>query len=177
MILFMKPDLCTLLAGFPVVLIGELIRIWAVSYAGSETRTTEGVGGSNLVTQGPFSIVRNPLYIGNILIYTGLGIMSFALFPYIQVFALLFFSFQYYCIILNEEDYLRIAFGENFSVYLKSVNRFAPFKSEIPDSIKSSLKFDLKSGLKSETRSLQSIVISVTIIVIYYILFILNKSN
>ncbi len=177
MILFMKPNLYTILSGFPVVLIGEIIRIWAVSYAGSETRTTDGVGGSNLVTQGPFSVVRNPLYIGNIMIYTGLGIMSFSLFPYIQILALICFSFQYYCIILNEEEYLKTAFGENFSIYLKSVNRFAPLKSKIPGNIKSKLQFDLKSGLKSEIRSLQSITISVAIIVIYYILFILNKSN
>jgi protein-S-isoprenylcysteine O-methyltransferase Ste14 len=177
MILFMKPNLYTLFSGFPVVLIGELIRIWAVSYAGSETRTTEGVGGSNLVTQGPFSIVRNPLYLGNVLIYTGLGIMSFALFPYIQILAFLYFTFQYFCIILNEEEYLKITFGEKFSLYLDSVNRFFPSINKIPGSIRSELKFDLKSGLKSEIRSLQSIFISIAIIVIYYIFFILNKSN
>ena len=173
----MKPDLCTLLTGFPIVMIGEIIRIWAVSYAGSETRTTEGVGGSNLVTQGPFSVVRNPLYLGNVLIYTGLGIMSFALFPYIQIFAFLYFTFQYYCIILNEEEYLKITFGEKFWKYMSSVNRFFPYKNNIPDDIKSNLKFDLKSGLESEKRSIQSISISILVIVIYYIFFVLNKSN
>lgn len=171
MILFMHPTLITIGIGLPIVLAGELIRLWAVSYAGSETRTTEGVGGSNLVTQGPFSVVRNPLYLGNVLIYTGLGIMSFALFPYIQIFAFLYFTFQYYCIILNEEDYLKTAFSDKYSVYIKSVNRFFPFVNKIPESIKSNLSFDLKSGLKSESRSLQSIGISVAIIIIYYFFF------
>lgn len=175
MILFMKPDLYSILYGLPLIITGEIIRIWAVSYAGSETRTTDGVGGSNLVTQGPFSIVRNPLYLGNVLIYTGIGIMSFAFFPYLQVFGLIYFTFQYYCIILNEEEYLIKAFSGKFVVYLKSVNRFIPWKRNIPEEITSKLKFDIKSGLKSESRSLQSIIISSLIIIGYYIYSVLYK--
>ena len=103
MLAFMKPTLSSIVAGFLIALTGELIRIWSVSFAGSETRTTSGVGGTYLVTQGPYSVVRNPLYIGNILLYVGIGIMSMSLFPYLQLFALCFFIFQYYCIILAEE--------------------------------------------------------------------------
>lgn len=168
MILLMKPNLYSILSGLPLVLIGELLRIWAVSYAGSETRTTQGVGGSNLVTQGPFAIVRNPLYLGNVLIYLGIGIMSFALYPYLQLIAFFYFTFQYYCIILNEEEYLKSAFGNAFSLYIKSVNRFVPLYNKIPESILSKLNFNLKSGLLSEKRSLQSISISVLIILFYY---------
>jgi protein-S-isoprenylcysteine O-methyltransferase Ste14 len=175
MILLMKPNLYSILSGFPLIFIGEFIRIWAVSYAGSETRTTDGVGGSNLVTQGPFAYVRNPLYLGNILIYLGIGIMSFALYPYLQIFAFLFFTFQYYCIILNEEEYLKNAFGEKFSIYVKSVNRFVPFKNNIPQNIKSNLVLDIKSGFNSEKRSIQSILISTIIIIIYYFFFVVNK--
>jgi protein-S-isoprenylcysteine O-methyltransferase Ste14 len=167
----MRPNLMTILSGLPVIIAGEFLRIWAVSYAGSETRTTSGVGGSNLVTQGPFAYVRNPLYLGNILIYLGIGIMSYALFPYLQIFAFLYFTFQYYCIILNEEEYLLCTFEEKFSLYLKFVNRFIPMKKKLPDSIISNLKFDIKSGFKSEMRSLQSIIISISIIVIYYFFF------
>jgi len=150
MILLMKPTFYSILSGLPLILLGEFIRIWSVSYAGSETRTTDGVGGSNLVTQGPFSYVRNPLYLGNILIYLGIGIMSFALFPYLQIFAFLFFTFQYYCIILNEEEYLKNTFGEIFSAYLTSVNRFIPFKNKIPENIESHISLDMKSGFNSE---------------------------
>lgn len=169
MILLMKPNLYSILCGLPFIILGEMIRLWAVSYAGSETRTTDGVGGSNLVTQGPFSIVRNPLYLGNVLIYTGIGIMSYSLFPFLQVFGLFYFTFQYYCIILNEEEYLKNTFKEKFDIYLKSVNRFIPLKKDIPENIKSNLSFDLKSGFKSESRSLQSISISSLIIIGYYL--------
>lgn len=171
MILLMKPNLFSILSGIPFILLGETIRIWAVSYAGSETRTTDGVGGSNLVTQGPFSLVRNPLYLGNVLIYLGIGIMSYALFPYLQIFAFLYFTFQYYCIILNEEEYLRNSFGEIFLVYSKTVNRFFPMFKKTPVSIKSNLKFDLKSGMISEKRTFQSVLISISIILIYFFFF------
>lgn len=92
------------MTGICVVLLGEAIRVWSVGYAGSETRTTSGVGGSNLVTQGPYSLIRNPLYWGNIMIYSGFGIMSNALFPYLLIIAFAYFVFQYYLIIINEED-------------------------------------------------------------------------
>ncbi len=169
MLIFMKPTLSSIIIGFIIALSGELIRIWSVSLAGSETRTTSGVGGTYLVTQGPYSIVRNPLYVGNILIYTGIGIMSLSLFPYLQIFAFLFFLFQYYCIILAEEEFLSNKFAGTFKQYTKAVSRFIPMKNKIPDEIKSNLVFNLKAGIKSERRSLQAFIIASVIIIADYI--------
>jgi protein-S-isoprenylcysteine O-methyltransferase Ste14 len=167
-ILFADPNIYSLIIGFSLSLSGEIIRIWAVSFAGSETRTTNGVGGTQLVTQGPYSILRNPLYIGNIIIYTGFGIMSYSIFPYLQIFGLLFFIFQYYTIILNEEEYLQTKFNENFHLYKKYVNRFFPSFKKIPEEINSNLEFDLKEGIKSERRSIQAfLIISVFILLIF----------
>ena len=170
MLIFMKPTFLSIIIGFTIALSGELIRIWSVGFAGSETRTTSGVGGTYLVTQGPYSIVRNPLYVGNILIYNGIGIMSYALFPYLQIFGLLFFTFQYYCIILAEEDFLAGKFAEIFSQYKKSVNRFIPWKNSIPENVLSKLDFKLSEGIRSERRSLQAFIITSSIIIIYYII-------
>ena len=168
-LVFMKPTLTSIIAGFLIALCGEMIRIWSVSYAGSETRTTSGVGGTYLVTQGPYSIARNPLYIGNIMIYTGIGIMSYALFPWLQLFGLIFFTFQYYCIILREEEFLAGKFGETFAKFTSTVNRFLPGFSGVPDEIKSRLSLNVKAGLKSEKRSIQAFLISSIIIVAGYI--------
>ncbi len=166
----MKPTLLSIIIGFLLALSGEIIRIWSVSFAGSETRTTSGVGGTYLVTQGPYSIIRNPLYVGNILIYTGIGLMSFALFPYLQIFAFIFFSFQYYCIILAEEDFLSNKFQHNFEQYKNFVGRFFPFKGNMPNSIKSNLEFDSRAGIRSEKRSLQAFFITSLLIIILYLL-------
>lgn len=169
MILFMSPTLTTIIIGAVMVLIGEFIRLWAVSYAGSETRTTGDVGGSNLVTQGPFGIVRNPLYIGNIIIYVGVGVMSNALFPWLTLFAFLYFVFQYYCIILNEEEYLQNTFKEKFSLYKKKVHRFLPTFSRLPEELNSNITQSWKDGYNSEKRAFTSILIICLLIIIFFI--------
>ncbi|MBS1518701.1 MAG: isoprenylcysteine carboxylmethyltransferase family protein [Bacteroidetes bacterium] len=170
MILFMKPTLASIIAGFLIALSGEIIRIWSVSFAGSETRTTSGVGGTYLVTQGPYSVIRNPLYAGNILIYLGIGIMSNALSPYLQIFAFIFFSFQYHCIVLAEEDFLQNKFRDIYPDYRKFVGRFFPKFRKVPAHILSGLELNVKNGFKSERRSLQAFLITSFIIIIYYLL-------
>ena len=169
MIFFMDPTVASIVTGLIFVFTGESIRIWAVSYAGSETRVTGEVGASVLVTQGPYSLLRNPLYLGNILIYSGFGIMSYALFPYLLIAAICFFIFQYYFIILNEEDYLRQTYTEKFLIYCNSVNRFLPLPRKLPVEIISQIKIDMKSGLRSEKRTLQAIlIISLIILINFY---------
>lgn len=168
MILFMNPVLNLMVIGFAVALAGEILRIWAVSFIGSESRTTAGVGGSNLVTQGPFGLMRNPLYIGNIMIYCGVGIMSNALFPWLPIAAFIYFVFQYYVIIINEEEYLRETFQDKFDVYYKTTNRFIPWFNRIPTEIKSNLDFNLKAGLRSDRRSIQAFTFITLIIIISY---------
>ena len=100
MVIFAEPSIISMVIGFAIAISGELMRFWGVSWAGSETRTTGGVGGTYLVISGPFALVRNPLYVGNILLYTGIGIMSWSLFPYLQIVALLFFATTTFLIVL-----------------------------------------------------------------------------
>lgn len=167
-VLFATPTLTSILTGIVFVILGEAIRIWAVSFAGSETRTTGSVGGSQLVTQGPYSITRNPLYVGNVIIYTGVGIMSNSIFPYLQILGFIYFIFQYYTIIISEEDYLRQTFTEKFNVYTNSVGRLFPKFKKVPAEINSNIKPSLLDGLKSEKRTFNSIIIITLIILIIY---------
>jgi protein-S-isoprenylcysteine O-methyltransferase Ste14 len=156
MLIFQESTVWTLIIGFVISLIGELIRFWGVSWAGSETRTTGTVGGTFLIISGPFAFVRNPLYVGNILIYLGLGIMSFAWFPYLQIVALLFFIFQYYFIVKEEEKYLIEKFGEQYKEYCKHVPAFFLRITPYRNSSVVQPPFNIKAGLRSETRSMQA---------------------
>lgn len=170
MYIFFKASVLSLIVGFAVALIGELIRFWGVSWAGSETRTTSGVGSSYLVISGPFAHVRNPLYIGNIFMYVGLGIMSFSLFPYLQIIALLFFLFQYFLIVGEEEEFLAKKYGLDYEEFKKNVPAFLPriipYKNE--KIIQPQVNF--KKGLKSETRTLQAFLfISLSMLVIWLV--------
>jgi hypothetical protein len=56
-----------------VVLAGLVIRMLTVGYApaGTSERATGAMRAAELNTSGPYSVVRNPLYLGNILIFVG----------------------------------------------------------------------------------------------------------
>ncbi len=170
MFLFQNANVWSLICGFIIALSGELIRLWGVSYAGSETRTTGAVGGTNLVISGPFAFVRNPLYVGNILIYLGIGVMSFALFPYLQIAALLFFFYQYNAIVKEEENYLKEKFGKDFEEFVKAVPRFIPRLTPYRNKNLVQPPFQLGEGLKSEKRTFQAFfIITATIVLFWYV--------
>ncbi len=158
MVLFEQATIWSLVIGFLVSLIGESIRLWGVSWAGSETRTTGNVGGTYLIISGPFAYVRNPLYVGNMIIYLGLGIMSLALFPYLQIIALLFFIFQYSLIVSEEEEYLKRTYGEQYKKYFSSVPRFLPRLTPYKDHSVEQPPFNIKAGIKSERRTHQALI-------------------
>ncbi|MGE5807386.1 MAG: methyltransferase family protein [Ignavibacteria bacterium] len=170
MILYENANIWSLIVGFCIAVSGELIRLWGVSWAGSETRTTVEVGGSFLIVSGPFAHVRNPLYLGNILIYTGLGVMSFAVFPFLQIAGLLFFYFQYRMIIKEEEKYLQSTFGAAFEDYKRNVPRFIPRISPYKAESVEQPVFKIKAGLRSEKRSLQALsLVSLTLFLLWFV--------
>ncbi len=169
MVIFQQPSLLTMITGFGLILLGEFFRLWGVSYAGSETRTTGGVGGTYLVISGPYAYVRNPLYLGNMLLYCGVGVMSNALFPYLLIAAFVFFYWQYWVIINTEEEYLVSAFGEKYNQYRKAVPRLIPSFFPYQNKDVQQPSYNLKAGLKSERRTLQAISSVVIIIIIYYV--------
>jgi protein-S-isoprenylcysteine O-methyltransferase Ste14 len=170
MLAFNNSNIWSLIAGFLIALSGELLRLWGVSWAGSETRTTGNVGGTFLIISGPFAHVRNPLYVGNILLYTGIGIMSFAIFPYLQIAGLIFFYLQYHFIVKEEEKYLRKAFSNGYEEYVKNVPRFIPRLTPYKSASVKQPPMNLKAGLKSERRSLQAFLfVAITLVLIWLI--------
>lgn len=170
MLIFQESSIRTIIIGFVIALLGELIRFWGVSWAGSETRTTGSVGGTFLIISGPFAYVRNPLYVGNILIYLGLGIMSFAWFPYLQIVAIFFFLLQYYLIVKEEEGYLKEKFREEYKNYCKKVPPFFPRLTPYKNKSITQPPFSAAAGLRSETRSLQAFLgISLLLIILWLI--------
>lgn len=166
MIIFARPTLTSILIGFFIVICGEAVRMWGVSIVGSETRTTGAVGGTYLVTKGPYAYVRNPLYLGNMIMHCGFGVMSLAIFPWLVIAALLFFILQYSLIVRSEEDYLAKRFGDEYERYRQSVPRFIPSLKKYLSGNAPQPDFDWKRGIKSEKRTLQAIAALGTIVAI-----------
>src|SRR3954454_5959911 len=63
------------IAGAAVVAAGEGVRLWAVHHIGAISRTRSDRLGP-LIATGPFSYVRNPLYLGNILLWLGFSLSA-----------------------------------------------------------------------------------------------------
>lgn len=165
-----RPTLASMVLGFCVLIAGEALRLWGVSIAGSETRTTGAVGGTYLITSGPFAFVRNPLYLGNMLIYGGIGVMSHALFPWLLFVALGWFYLQYTLIVSKEEEYLAAAFRDDYPAYRRAVRRFLPRLTPYRSSRAPDKTADLREGLASERRTLQAVgLVTVALVVLYVI--------
>ncbi|MCK9409180.1 MAG: isoprenylcysteine carboxylmethyltransferase family protein [Bacteriovoracaceae bacterium] len=168
MVLYADPTVATLIAGFTVALLGEAIRFWGVSIAGSETRTTGVIGATNLITDGPFGHVRNPLYVGNILMYLGIAIMSNALVPYLVAVVFVWFALQYHLIVLREEEHLRTAFGPEYGTYCEKVPRFIPRIRRYAGDHAFHREPNFSRGLKSEMRTLQGFAAVIVLILVRY---------
>lgn len=123
---FSKPYQPLLNYGLALITIGELIRIWAVRYAGGVTRT-RNVGAPELCTSGPFAYVRNPLYIGNIIIYSGVVLIAGGDNVWLMLgITILFFLVQYSLIVSLEQNTLADLFGKQYNDYCQNVRALLP---------------------------------------------------
>ena len=166
-LVFAQPVLWGLVTGLFMICAGEALRFWAVSVAGSETRTTIAPGGTSLVTGGPFAYLRNPIYAGNLVIYSGVGMMSMGLFPWLLLGGLLCFCIQYALIISYEEEVLKNRFGQVYEAYASRVNRFFPRVRA--KNAGNQTHSDPSAGLKSEKRTLQAEAIVVALFIGIYV--------
>ncbi len=78
----------------------------------------------DLVTSGMFSICRNPLYVGNILIYSAIFLMHGN--AVVTIAGIVLFCFMYQCIVYAEEAFLRQKFGAGYDAYCADVPRWMP---------------------------------------------------
>ncbi len=140
--------------GTLLAVLGELVRIYSVSFIGSvsRTRNTSTTGG-NLITNGPFGLVRNPLYVGNFLIT--LGIATFSGVSWLVALTIVLFSFQYYCIVKHEEKLLLARFGAEYEAYMQTVPAWVPARLPSLDQIEWPSTFS--PALRSERRTLAAI--------------------
>lgn len=114
-----------ILIGLVITVSGQLIRGATIGLAYIIRGGKEGkVYAEDLVTTGIFNHCRNPLYVGNILMLCGVGILSNSLI-YVAIF-IPFFLFVYQSIVLAEENFLRNKFGEQYNRYCSTVNRWVP---------------------------------------------------
>jgi protein-S-isoprenylcysteine O-methyltransferase Ste14 len=119
-------------AGVMTVLAGEALRLWAVRHIGVISRTRSDRLGP-LVRSGPFALMRNPLYVGNLLLWIGFGI-SAGLLWFVPIIVIVLGA-EYHAIVRWEEGLLEDRLGDSYRTYKAEVGRW------LPVSRKSSLDF------------------------------------
>lgn len=121
---FATRDRRMFLAGCVVMLAGEVIRFWCQRYIGGSSRTRGSSPGAALVTGGPYSIVRNPLYVANLLLTLGTALLSGR--PAFVAAAGALFLAQYIPIVRWEESRLLAQFGDEYAAYQAAAPRWIP---------------------------------------------------
>lgn len=122
---------------------------------------------ANLVTEGMFSVCRNPLYVGNMLIYTGLFLMFGN--GWCVLTGVVSFWFIYECIIAAEENFLSAKFGAAYAEYCRDVPRWLPRISKVGEAV-SGMKFDWKKVIFKDYPTMSSSMIFLVCIRLWDIL-------
>ncbi len=111
---FSRPDPASLACGIPVALAGLALRAWSAGCLAKNQR---------LATGGPYAHVRNPLYVGTLLVAAGLAIAARS--AWLAVLFAAVFLFVYLPVIQLEEQHLRAIFPE-YAEYAKRVPALWP---------------------------------------------------
>jgi protein-S-isoprenylcysteine O-methyltransferase Ste14 len=131
-----RPVFASLLTGIIVCLVGLAIRAWAAGHLRKE---------KELAVSGPYSLTRNPLYLGNFFIGISVAVGSCSW--WILGLFIVYFLLFYPLIIKKEEEKMKALFPDEFEEYRKKVPLFLPSfkKASLPQKNKFSSKLYRKN--------------------------------
>lgn len=161
--------------GLVITVSGQLIRGLTIGLAyivrGGQNKR---VYAENLVTEGVFRHCRNPLYVGNILMLLGVGILSNSIL-FVGILMPLFL-FIYQAIVLAEENFLRNKFGKDFEMYCQCVNRWWINWKGIGQTFKG-MQFNMRRWILKEYNTQFIWLVGITLILLIYYPQITSNDN
>jgi protein-S-isoprenylcysteine O-methyltransferase Ste14 len=112
-----------LLLGIACAAAGAILRTWGSAYLGVDGMRDPQMRGDEVVADGPYRHLRNPLYVGS-----WLGTLALALLmpPSGAVFTILMLAGFLVRLILGEESFLSAKLGEAYTNYCARVPRLLP---------------------------------------------------
>jgi len=100
-----------------LLLVACLGRVWCIMYIGGQKN-------NSVVTAGPYSMVRNPLYVFSFIGAVGLVLMTHSI--VIAALLLIFYIGIYPFVVAKEESNLHALFGDSYQEYCDKTPRFVP---------------------------------------------------
>lgn len=104
-----------LVAGFLVSMLGEFIQLWC--FASLDKNST-------LTARGPYTMVRNPMYLGRFFIILGF-LMLLGQWWLLLAFVVIYWMYMN-ARVEREEAHLKPIFGAAYEEYCQTVHRFIP---------------------------------------------------
>ncbi|HEX4066233.1 MAG TPA: isoprenylcysteine carboxylmethyltransferase family protein [Acidobacteriaceae bacterium] len=122
---FLPPGLATFWIGAAITVTGILFAVWARRHIGANwSRSVTIKQNHELITSGPYALVRHPIYTGLITAFLGTAIATTE-YRGLVAFALVFISLWYK--LRLEEKWMRTQFGETYVSYSRRVAALVPF--------------------------------------------------
>ena len=105
--------------GLVLILKGSFLRMSGRGHKKAHSKRSE-----SLVTSGPYTLTRNPMYLGSFLLGCGFVLLVWPLWL-LPVFAWLFYV-RFNKQMIKEEEFLTKSFGETYKTYCRKVPRLFP---------------------------------------------------
>lgn len=144
-----------------ISIFGLSIRIYTVGFTPKNTsgrNTKAGQVADELNTTGIYSIVRNPLYLGNFFMWLGVALFTENI--WFIVSFILFYWIYYERIIFAEEQFLERKFGD---YYIRWTERVPPFIPNFSLFKSNQLRFSIRKVLLKEKNGLFAIFLIFTV--------------
>lgn len=109
--------------GAVLVAVAAWIRTWGTAYLNNSVVQDSVVRAERLVADGPYRYVRNPLYLGSLLMAAGIGLLASPIGWVVLMAGMTVFSLR---LIGREEAFLRENQGADYQAYLERVPRLRP---------------------------------------------------
>jgi protein-S-isoprenylcysteine O-methyltransferase Ste14 len=158
--------------GMVLALLGQAVRLITIGFDYIHRGGKDGqVYAGRLVRGGVYGITRNPMYVGNALIATGMTMHFGSPLGYVILIPL--FLFVYQAIVAAEEAYLRNKFGAEYDDYEKSVNRYLPAFSRVRESF-AGMRFDWRKSIKKDLGTVVGLTIGLIMLPVWRAYFLLG---
>ncbi|MCX6344620.1 MAG: hypothetical protein NT018_06050 [Armatimonadetes bacterium] len=149
-------DINTYWYGLPVVILGEIIQMWATSHLHKDKKFT---------ISGPYSHVRNPMYFGRFFVGLGIFIMTWTVCPYILVTYVILYAIYGPLRVRREERRLQEIFAPHYQDYCSEIRRWIP---RIKPYSKSESRRAKWSQVCANHEQIVALGIAVVMVLIYY---------
>jgi protein-S-isoprenylcysteine O-methyltransferase Ste14 len=119
---YARPDAGTVVVGLGIAVLGQLFRIYAAGYIFKN---------KELASNGPYALVRHPLYLGNFLILGGFTLAAAN--AYVLIGVMVFFLVWYPAAIAYEDSKLERIFEDEWRAWSKTIRAMVPGRFRMAD--------------------------------------------